>query len=171
LIGGEFMGLFDFFKKHKDEDWFEIYSPLDGTVVDLSEVPDPAFAEKMVGDGCAINPAPGSIYAPVAGDVSIFPTNHAASFETANGLEMIVHFGVDTVKLDGQGFTRVSDADHVNMGDELVKYDLDYIKENAKSVLTPVLINNMDMVEELKIVAQGPVKHGDLLMKVKVKKS
>lgn len=165
------MGLFDFFKKNKKEDeWFEIYSPLNGKVIDLSEVPDPAFAEKMIGDGCAIEPAPGSIFAPVAGEVSIFPTNHAASFELPNGLEMIVHFGVDTVKLNGEGFTRVFDGDTTKVGDKLVDYDLAYLTEHAKSVKTPVIINNMDIVEELEVVAKGDVKAGDLLMRVKVKK-
>lgn len=166
------MGLFDFFKKNKKEDeWFEIYSPLNGKVIDLSEVPDPAFAEKMVGDGCAIDPAEGSIFAPVAGELSIFPTNHAISFETENGLEMIVHFGVDTVKLNGAGFTRTFDGDTSKVGDKLVDYDLAYLKEHAKSVKTPVIINNMDLVEALEVVAKGDVKAGDLLMKVKVKKA
>ena len=70
------MGLFDFFKKKNNEEWFEIYSPLNGKVIDLSEVPDDAFAQKMVGDGCAIDPAEGVICAPVAGDIDIFETNH-----------------------------------------------------------------------------------------------
>ena len=92
------MGLFDFLKKDKSGDWFSIYSPLNGKVIDLSEVPDEAFAQKMIGDGCAIEPVQGSIFAPVDGDVDIFDTNHAISFEVSNGLEMIVHFGINTVQ-------------------------------------------------------------------------
>jgi len=167
------MGLFDFFKKKKnaEEDWIEIYSPLNGRVIDLSEVPDEAFAGKMIGDGCGIEPTEGSVCAPVIGEIDIFETNHAVSFETPDGLEMIVHFGIDTVKLNGEGFTRVAEpGSEVKPGDELVKYDLEYIKGNAKSIRTPVIINNMDEVEELKVVASGDIKVGELLMKVKVKK-
>lgn len=166
------MGLFDFFKKKKnDEEWFEIYSPLNGRVIDLSEVPDDAFAQKMVGDGCAIDPTEGAICAPVTGDIDIFETNHAVSFETPNGLEMIVHFGIDTVTLKGQGFNRVATSDSVNVGDKLVEYDLAFIKENAPSVKTPVIINNMDAVEKIEVVAKGKdVKVGDLIMRVLLKK-
>jgi len=164
------MGLFDFFKKTKEEEWIEIYSPLNGKVLDISMVPDEAFAQKMIGDGCAIDPSEGSVYSPVAGEVDIFDTNHAVSFETEKGLELIVHFGIDTVKLGGEGFQRVGKpGSKVQPGDELVKYDLEFIKANAKSVITPVVINSMDEVEDLKIVASGDVKVGDLLMKVKLK--
>ncbi len=163
------MGLFDFLKKK--EEWFDIYSPLNGKVIDLADVPDEAFAQKMIGDGCAINPTEGSIYSPVAGDVDIFETCHAISFEVPNGLEMIVHFGVNTVQLRGEWFTKVAKSGStVKVGDELVKYDLNFLKENALSVKTPILINNMDMVEKIEVVAHGNVKVGDLLMRVKLAK-
>lgn len=167
------MGLFNFFKKEKtiEDKWLNIYSPLNGKVIDLSEVPDEAFASKMIGDGCAIEPFEGSIFSPVAAEINIFETNHAVSFELENEIEMIVHFGIDTVKLNGDGFKRISESgSKVKIGEELVKYDIDFIKENAKSVRTPVIINNMDLVEELKIMVNGDVKVGDLLMKVKIKK-
>ncbi len=166
------MGIFDLFKKKgKDSEWFEIYSPLNGRVLDLSEVPDEAFAGRMIGDGCAIEPSEGAIYSPVAGEVDVFETNHAVSFECEGDLEMIVHFGIDTVKLNGEGFERVVEAgSQVKVGEELVKYNLDFIKENAKSTRTPIIINSMDLVEELKVVASGEVKVGDLLMKIKLKK-
>ena len=166
------MGLFDFFKKKKEtEEWFEIYSPLNGRVIDLSEVPDEAFAQKMVGDGCAIDPAEGAVCAPVDGDIDIFETNHAVSFETPNGLEMIVHFGIDTVTLKGEGFNRVATSDSVKVGDKLVEYDLAFIREKVPSVKTPVIINNMDAVEKIEVVAKGKdVKVGDLIMRVLLKK-
>ncbi len=164
------MGLFDFFKKNKEENYIEIYSPLNGRVIDLSEVPDEAFAQKMIGDGCGIEPSEGSICALADAEIDIFDTKHAVSFDLECGLEMIVHFGIDTVKLDGKGFEQVVEGETVKKGDEIVKYDLAYIKENAKSTRTPVIISNMDDVEELKIVATGDVKVGDLLMKVKLKK-
>jgi PTS system glucose-specific IIA component len=166
------MGLFDFLKKSKEEEWVDIYSPLNGKVMDLSLVPDEAFAKKMIGDGCAIDPEEGSIYSPIEGELDIFDTNHAVSFETENGLELIVHFGIDTVKLAGNGFQRIGKpGTKVKPGDELVRYNLEFMKKNAKSVITPVVINSMDEVEELKIVASGDVKVGDLLMKVKMKKN
>ena len=165
------MGLFDFFKKKDNEEWFEIYSPLNGKVINLSEVPDDAFAQKMVGDGCAIDPVAGTLCAPVDGDIDIFETNHAVSFETPNGLEMIVHFGIDTVTLKGEGFKRVATSDSVKVGDKLVEYDLDFIKDKVPSVKTPVIINNMDAVEKIEVVALGKdVKVGDLIMKVLLKK-
>lgn len=165
------MGLFDFFKKKDNEQWFEIYSPLNGKVINLSEVPDDAFAQKMVGDGCAIDPVAGALCAPVDGEIDIFETNHAVSFETPNGLEMIVHFGIDTVTLKGEGFKRVATSDTVKVGDKLVEYDLDFIKEKVPSVKTPVIINNMDAVEKIEVVALGKdVKVGDLIMKVLLKK-
>ncbi|MCK5779467.1 MAG: PTS glucose transporter subunit IIA [Psychrilyobacter sp.] len=163
------MGLFDFLKKNKEENYVEIFSPLNGRVITLAEVPDEAFAEKMIGDGCAIEPSEGSIFAISDAEIDIFDTNHAVSFDLESGLEMIVHFGIDTVKLDGKGFERLVTPGDVKLGDELVKYDLDFIKENAKSTRTPVIISNMDDVEEIIVVAKGEVKVGDLLMKVKLK--
>lgn len=165
------MGLFDFLKKDKAEEWFNIYSPLNGKVIDLSDVPDEAFAQRMIGDGCAIEPSNGSVFAPVDGDVDIFDTNHAVSFEVPNGLEMIVHFGINTVQLKGQGFTRVCESNTlVKVGQELVKYDLEFLTNNAPSVKTPIIITNMDIVDRIDVVAKGEVKAGDLLMKIKLKK-
>lgn len=166
------MGLFDFFKKKKDgDDYFEIYSPLNGTIIPIEEIPDEAFAEKIIGDGVGIIPTGDTIYAPCdADDISIFDTNHAISFETSNGLELIVHFGIDTVKLDGQGFERIAeDGQSVKKGDPLVKFDLEYIKANAKSHRTPVIISNMDIVADL-VKTTGEISVGDVLLKVKVKK-
>lgn len=164
------MGLFDFLKK-KEDNWFNIYSPLNGTVIDLSEVPDEAFAQRMIGDGCAIDPSEGSVFAPVEGEIDIFDTNHAISFELTNGIEMIVHFGINTVQLKGEGFTRIANSgDIVKVGTELVKYDLGFLKANALSVKTPIIISNMDIIKEIEVVAKGQVKVGDLLMRVQLNK-
>ena len=165
------MGLFNFLKKKTADDWVEIYSPLNGKVIDLSEVPDEAFAGRLIGDGCAIDPMEGSIHSPVDAEIDIFDTKHAVSFELENGLEMIIHFGMDTVQLEGEGFEQKAESgEKVKAGDELVKYNLDFIAKNAKSTKTPVIINNMDEVEELQVVGEGSVKVGDLIMKVKLKK-
>ncbi len=165
------MGLFDLFKKKSNDNVFEIYSPLNGKIIPLEEIPDEAFASKIIGDGVGIEPAGDTIYAPCdADDISIFDTNHAVSFETSNGLELIVHFGIDTVKLDGKGFERlVEDGQSVKKGDALIKFDLEYIKEHAKSHKTPVIISNMDEVEKIER-ATGEIKAGDLLLKVTLKK-
>ncbi|MDP0493978.1 MAG: PTS glucose transporter subunit IIA [Fusobacterium sp. JB021] len=163
------MGFFDMFKGKKKQNVVEIFSPLNGKVIPLEEVPDEAFAQKMIGDGCAIDPTEGAIYAPVNAEIDIFDTNHAVSFETKDELEMIVHFGIDTVKLNSEGLKRVATADEVSVGDKLVEYDLAYIKENAKSTKTPIIITSMDIVDNIEVVAKGDVKVGDLLMKVTLK--
>ena len=163
------MGLFDFLKPKKEKKVVEIFSPLAGTVIGLEEVPDDAFSQKMIGDGCAIDPAPGAIYAPVDGDIDIFETNHAVSIESPSGLEMIIHFGVDTVKLNKEGLTRVAEEGGVKKGDKLVEYDLDLVESKAPSVKTPIIITNMDAVESIEVVAKGQVKPGDLLMRVTLK--
>lgn len=166
------MGLFDIFKKNKTENKkVTIYAPVNGKVIDLSEVPDEAFSQRMIGDGCAIEPSQGSICSPINGELAnVFPTKHAIIFENKEGLELIVHFGVDTVKLNGEGFEKVREEGSTKVGDEIVKYDLELISSKAPSVKTPVLINNMDLVEKIEILALAKdVKVGDAIMEVTLK--
>ena len=164
------MGLFDIFKK-KEKTVVTIYSPMNGKVIELKEVPDEAFAQKMVGDGCAIEPDKGSICSPIEGQLmNIFPTNHAIIFETIDGLEMIVHFGIDTVKLDGKGFQKLREPGPIKVGDEIVKYNLDEIKDGVPSTRSPIIINNMEKVEKIEILSLGKVvKIGEPIMKVTLK--
>ena len=164
------MGLFDIFKK-KEKTIVTIYSPINGKVIELKEVPDEAFAQKMVGDGCAIEPDRGSICSPIEGQLmNIFPTNHAIIFETIDGLEMIVHFGIDTVKLDGKGFQKLREPGPIKVGDEIVKYNLDEIKDNVPSTRSPIIINNMEKVEKIEVLSLGKiVKIGEPIMKVTLK--
>ena len=164
------MGLFDIFKK-KEKIIVTIYSPINGKVIELKEVPDEAFAQKMVGDGCAIEPDKGSICSPIEGQLmNIFPTNHAIIFETIDGLEMIVHFGIDTVKLDGKGFKKLREPGPIKVGDEIVKYNLDEIKDNVLSTRSPIIINNMEKVEKIEVLSLGKiVKIGEPIMKVTLK--
>ena len=164
------MGLFDIFKK-KEKTIVTIYSPINGKVIELKEVPDEAFAQKMVGDGCAIEPDKGSICSPIEGQLmNIFPTNHAIIFETIDGLEMIVHFGIDTVKLDGKGFQKLREPGPIKIGDEIVKYNLDEIKDNVPSTRSPIIINNMEKVEKIEVLSLGKiVKIGEPIMKVTLK--
>ncbi|WP_372712737.1 PTS glucose transporter subunit IIA [Ilyobacter sp.] len=167
------MGILGLLKKNrKNCEYIKVYSPINGKVMSLEEVPDEAFSKKMIGDGCAIDPSEGSVFAPVEGEVDIFDTNHAVTFEMENGLEMIVHLGIDTVDLDGMGFERIGEPGTiVRIGDELVKYDLDFIRKNAKSAISPIIITSMDEVESIDVVAIGEIKAGDLLMKLKMKKN
>ena len=164
------MGLFDIFKK-KEKTIVTIYSPINGKVIELKEVPDEAFAQKMVGDGCAIEPDKGSICSPIEGQLmNVFPTNHAIIFETIDGLEMIVHFGIDTVKLDGKGFQKLREPGPIKVGDEIVKYNLDEIKDNVPSTRSPIIINNMEKVEKIEVLSLGKiVKIGEPIMKVTLK--
>ena len=164
------MGLFDIFKK-KEKIVVTIYSPVNGKVIELKEVPDEAFAQKMVGDGCAIEPDKGVICSPIEGQLmNIFPTNHAIIFETIDGLEMIVHFGIDTVKLEGKGFQKLREPGPIKVGDEIVKYNLDEIKDGVPSTKSPIIINNMEKVEKIEILSLGKVvKIGEPIMKVTLK--
>lgn len=164
------MGLFDIFKK-KEKTVVTIYSPMNGKVIELKDVPDEAFAQKMVGDGCAIEPDKGVICSPVDGQLmNIFPTNHAIIFETIDGLEMIVHFGIDTVKLEGKGFQKLREPGPIKVGDEIVKYNLDEIKDNVPSTRSPIIINNMEKVEKIEVLSLGKiVKIGEPIMKVTLK--
>ena len=164
------MGLFDIFKK-KEKIVVTIYSPINGKVIELKEVPDEAFAQKMVGDGCAIEPDKGTICSPIEGQLmNIFPTNHDIIFETIDGLEMIVHFGIDTVKLDGKGFQKLREPGPIKVGDEIVKYNLDEIKDNVPSTRSPIIINNMEKVEKIEVLSLGKiVKIGEPIMKVTLK--
>ena len=166
------MGLLgNLFGKKEEKKVVTIYAPLNGKVIDLAEIPDPAFAEKMVGDGCGMDPSEGILCSPVNGEVAnIFDTKHAVSFDSEDGLEMIVHFGIDTVKLKGEGFKSLREEGDTKVGDKIVEYDLAYISANAPSTKTPVIINNMEEVEKIEVVALGQtVKVGDPIMKVTLK--
>lgn len=126
-----------------------IYAPVSGNVKPLESVPDPTFAEKMMGDGLAIEPSDGKVVAPIDGVVvNVFPTKHAVGIESKSGIEVLIHIGLETVALDGKGFeAHVEQGDHVVVGDPLITFDLDFIKENAKSTITPIIMTNGDMLE------------------------
>ncbi|CAH0534163.1 PTS system glucose-specific EIIA component [Vibrio stylophorae] len=161
------MGLFDIFKKMISGDSaksgaIEVIAPLSGEIVNIEDVPDVVFAEKIVGDGIAIKPAGNKMVAPVSGTIGkIFETNHAFSIESDDGIELFVHFGIDTVELKGEGFTRIAEeGQRVNVGDTIVEFDLALLEEKAKSTLTPVVISNMDEIKELNKLS-GQVSVGE----------
>lgn len=119
--------------------------PLKGETVSLGDVPDQVFSERMMGEGFAINPTEGKVVAPADGEiVSIFPTKHAIGFMSAGGTEILIHVGIDTVKLNGEGFeAHVTSGQAVKQGELLLTFDLDYIKQHAASAVTPVIFTNI----------------------------
>ncbi|MGB0360467.1 MAG: PTS glucose transporter subunit IIA [Endozoicomonas sp.] len=137
-------------------------SPVTGIIVPIEEVPDPVFADKVVGDGIAINPTGHLMVAPCDGVISkIFSTNHAFSMMTPTGLELFVHFGIDTVMLKGAGFKRIAkEGQSVRTGDPVIEFDLEFLKEKAKSVITPVVISNMDDINSHIDKKAGKVEAG-----------
>ncbi len=161
------MGLFDKLKSlvsddKKDTGTIEIIAPLSGEIVNIEDVPDVVFAEKIVGDGIAIKPTGNKMVAPVDGTIGkIFETNHAFSIESDSGVELFVHFGIDTVELKGEGFKRIAEeGQRVKVGDTVIEFDLPQLEEKAKSTLTPVVISNMDEIKEL-IKLSGSVTVGE----------
>jgi len=162
MEGGDWM--FNIFNKKEEY----ILSPFAGEVIELQQVPDEAFAQKMLGDGFAITPEENVIKSPCAGEVvQIFSTGHAVGIQTEKGLEILVHIGIDTVKLDGEGFEKlIKNGDKVDVGTPLVEIDLDFIKENAPSIATPVIITNMEKVKDIEVLKKGQVKAGTKILKV-----
>jgi len=146
----------------------EIKAPVDGQVVELQNVDDEVFSQKLAGDGVAIIPVSESFTAPIDGVVSkIFPTNHAYSIKSDKDLEVMVHIGLDTVALNSEGFERIAnEGDVVRSGDEIIRVDLAYLREHAKDIITPVVILDESDVTtiEKKI---GIVKTNDFIMEVK----
>ncbi|WP_310607418.1 N-acetylglucosamine-specific PTS transporter subunit IIBC [Buttiauxella brennerae] len=139
-----------------------LVSPVTGDVVALDQVPDEAFASKAVGDGVAVKPTGKTVVAPAAGTiVKIFNTNHAFCLETEKGAEIVVHMGIDTVALNGQGFTRlVEEGAEVVAGQPILEMDLDFLNANARSMISPVVCSNIDDYSGLVLQAQGSVVAG-----------
>lgn len=140
-----------------------LLAPVSGEVVALDDVPDEAFASKAVGDGLAIKPSDKWVVAPIAGTlVKIFNTNHAFCLETENGVEIVVHMGLDTVALEGKGFTRlVEEGDSVVAGQRVLEMDLEFLNANARSMVSPVVVSNSDDFAGLTLLAQGQVIAGE----------
>ena len=143
----------------------KICSPLNGKAVSLDSVPDPVFSDRVLGDGCAVIPSDGKIYSPVNGEISsIAETNHAYGFSSDDGLEVLVHFGLETVALKGNGFTpHVAVGDKVKIGDLVAEVDVELLKSKNINLITPVLV--CDGADDLEMqVSDGTVKAGDKLI-------
>jgi sugar PTS system EIIA component len=131
---------FNIFKKEK----LAVFAPVNGDIIPLSEVPDPVFSQKMMGEGIAMVPEEGKVSSPVKGSVILVAdTKHAVGIRAVDGTEILVHVGLETVSLNGEGFTvAVNVGDKVAAGQLLMKVDLDTIKARAKSIITPIVITN-----------------------------
>ena len=142
---------------------------LNGTVVPLADVKDEAFASGVLGDGIAIEPSDGELVAPADGEISsIFETHHAVGMTTADGAELLMHIGIDTVKLGGKHFTYlVNDGDKVKKGQPLIRFELEAIKAEGYPVTTPVIVCNTDDYAAVEAKAGGTVKQGDALLELK----
>ena len=142
---------------------------LNGTVVPLAEVKDEAFASGALGDGIAIEPIDGELVAPADGEISsTFETHHAVGMTTADGAELLMHIGIDTVKLGGKHFTYlVNDGDKVKKGQPLIRFELEAIKAEGYPVTTPVIVCNTDDYAAVEAKASGTVKQGDALLELK----
>ncbi|MDQ1129519.1 beta-glucoside-specific PTS transporter subunit IIABC [Microbacterium sp. SORGH_AS_0888] len=143
----------------------QVLSPVDGTVVPLSETPDAAFADGSLGQGVAIRPRSGALYAPFdATIVAAFPTGHAIGLRHADGAEVLIHIGIDTVKLGGEHFAlKVTSGQQVAAGDLLVEFDREAITAAGYDLTTPVVVTNPDLYPTIGSPASGPIAHGEPL--------
>ena len=148
----------------------QILSPADGTVKDITEVPDPTFADKVLGDGAAVIPADGKIYAPADGTVvNIMDTRHGIMFQTAQGVELLIHIGLETVNLKGKYFTaHTENGAQVKAGDLLVEFDLDAIVKEGYDPITPIVVTNGDAyIRSVNMAKSGEqIAHGDCLLTI-----
>ena len=145
-----------------------IYSPVTGVAADLSTAPDEAFAGRMMGDGAVVTPTDEIVYAPEDGEVCfVFETKHAIGFLTENGQSMLLHMGIDTVKLNGQGFkVFVENGQKVKRGEPLLELDLAYLNEHAPSMVSPILCTELEDNQKVRLLADGPVKAGEPLFEI-----
>jgi PTS system glucose-specific IIA component len=158
LIGGIFL--------------FEFIAPLSGKVINLSKVPDRVFSSKLAGEGVAIDATDDLVLAPADGQLSlILNNNHAFCMKLDNGIVLVVHIGIDTVELKGEGFQRlIEDGIRVKAGDPIIKIDRDKVIKEGYSLITPVLITNMDLIDEIKYFDENKAEAGKtVIMSCKIK--
>lgn len=159
------MGLFSGFGKKKG---MILDAPLKGECVSIKEVSDPTFSEEILGKGVAIRPVDGKVCAPADGEITtMFPTGHAVGMTTEDGMEVLIHVGIDTVSLKGEGFHIVAkEGDHVKKGDLLMEADLERIKEAGFDTITPVIICNSDEYKDIEGINLAMVEVGDPILSI-----
>ncbi|MBC8944291.1 N-acetylglucosamine-specific PTS transporter subunit IIBC [Xenorhabdus indica] len=146
-------------RKSQEKVILTLMAPVTGELVKLEDVPDEAFSSKLVGDGIAIKPTSDTVFSPISGTVvKVFDTNHALCIEADDGVEVIIHMGIDTVSLQGKGFERlVEEGVKVTVGEPLLKLDLEYLNTHAKSMISPIVISNIDDYAGISIMAERHV--------------
>jgi len=154
--------MFNFFKKNSKKE-INLVAPITGKTLDLSKVPDKVFAEKLAGDGIAIEPTGDIIVAPADGELSlVFKTMHAFAITLASGVELLIHIGIDTVSLNGEGFEQLVEAGTmVKAGTPIIKINKDFILSKGFSLITMLLVTNMDLVKELSATIDKNVVVGE----------
>ena len=147
-----------------------ISSPITGMAADLATAPDEGFAGRMMGDGAVVTPTETIIVAPEDGEVAfVFDTKHAIGFMTDSGISLLLHIGIDTVKLDGKGFeVFVENGQHVNKGDKLMTIDIDYIQKNAPSLCSPVICTELEDTQKIRLLAEGEIHAGEPLFAIDI---
>lgn len=145
-----------------------ISSPITGEAAELSETPDEVFSNKMLGDGAAVTPKDSIVRAPEDGEIAfVFDTNHAIGFLTDTGISLLIHVGIDTVKLEGKGFeVLVENGQKVKKGEPMLKLDLDFLKANAPSIMSPVICSEMEDNQKVRVLKSGKIKAGEELFAV-----
>ncbi len=153
---------------HEEAAEIMMYSHLNGTVVDLEDVEDDVFSQKILGEGIAVEPSEGKLYAPCDGKVdSVFDTKHAVNILSADGAEVLLHIGIDTVKLGGKHFeSHVSDGQEIKKGDLLITFDIEAIKSEGYKVTTPLIIGNTDDYSAIAAAAKGKISAGSEILKI-----
>lgn len=142
---------------------YNLIAPISGKTIDLSSVPDDVFAQRLAGDGIAIESSGDMVVAPADGTLTlIFRTNHAFGMTLDNGLEVLVHIGLDTVELEGKGFQRIAQqGDTVKAGDPIIKIDREAVISSGRSLITPVLITNMEAINSMNPAVNEEVTAGE----------
>ena len=145
-----------------------VFAPVEGEAVELSEVEDEVFSREVLGKGIAIKPVNGRVYAPADGVIStLFATGHAVGITTDSGAELLIHIGMDTVKLEGKGFyPKKKEGDRVKKGELLLEFDLEMITKEGFSATTPIIVTNTDAYVDVVPALFGRVKPGDMLLKI-----
>ena len=157
-------------KEQKVVERIVISSPITGLAADLATAPDEAFAQKMMGDGAVVTPVDPFVRAPEDGEVAfVFDTKHAIGFVTDSGISLLIHVGIDTVKLNGEGFEAlVESGQTVKKGDPMLKLDLEYLKANAPSITSPVLCTELEDNQRIHLLQEGQIKAGEPLFEIEV---
>lgn len=163
--------MFNFFKKKNKG--LEVDAAVDGELIPITEVKDDVFSTKMLGDGYAIKPTSGEIHSPVEGDIStLFPTKHAIGIKTKEGLEILVHLGIDTVELNGAPFKmEIQKGDHVTPGQLLGTMDLKQVTDSGRDNSVIVVYTNMDLIESITPVQKGSISSGDKVQIITFRKN